>query len=176
MSRNGRVSGQSVLEVSGAGKALMSRIVRVSGRRLLDFSRPRGEISIRRDKSKGWTCSLNFSDETTYLGSEGSGSVTVVVSRNGRVSGQGLRECAGPTAKTSAVTVVVSRNGRVGETTPKGGPSAPPSQSQPSAVVMWWKPHCWIGVSQHFKNLYSRSIPLRSVLCYYLEMLRLLPP
>jgi hypothetical protein len=101
--------------------ALMSRIGRVSGRRLLDLSRPQGEISSGRDNSKGWTGGLNFSDETTYLGSEGSGPVTVVVSRNGRVSGQGLRESAGPTAETP-----------VGETTPKGGPSAPPSQCQPS--------------------------------------------
>ncbi len=51
------------------------------------------------------------------MGSEGSGSVTVVVSRNGRVSGQRLRESAGPKAKTS-----------LGLSPPKGGPSASPSQ------------------------------------------------
>jgi hypothetical protein len=47
----------------------------------------------------------------------GSGPVTVVVSRNGRASGQGLREWAGPKAKSS-----------LGLTPPKGGPAAPPSQ------------------------------------------------
>ncbi len=51
------------------------------------------------------------------MSSEGSGSVTVVVSRNDRVSGQGLRERAGLKAKTSLCL-----------TTPKGGPAAPPSQ------------------------------------------------
>ena len=48
---------------------------------------------------------------------EGSGPVTVFVSRNGRASGQRVRESAGPAAKSS-----------LGLTPPTGGPAAPPSQ------------------------------------------------
>jgi hypothetical protein len=52
VSRNGRVSGQSDLEVSGAVMAFMSRNGRVSGRRLRDLAGPKAKTPLSTSKMK----------------------------------------------------------------------------------------------------------------------------
>ncbi len=53
VSRNGRVSGQSVFEVSGAVMAFMSQNGRVSGRTLRDLAGPKAKTSLGETTSKG---------------------------------------------------------------------------------------------------------------------------
>ena len=53
VSRNGRVSGQSVFEVSGAVMAFMSRNGRVSGQRLRESAGPKAKTTLGMSPPKG---------------------------------------------------------------------------------------------------------------------------